>query len=246
MTSASSSLMKPLHDQIWFACQFVRCPQEVAKELLTLAKEAGATVGKFQKRNPKELLTKDQYEAECLLEMREPPASTLRRHQKQGVNNDCRPVERDICCWFAHCVSVDGLIHQAPHPNPANSYGDTYGAHREFLELGLEDHRELQAPYRTWASETITNAPLSLGSPLSTDHCKKIGLEYSCSVWDTTSAKEIIQLNPVLIKVMKGTVYSHLHPCIAFRPHSFVANLDSKSTFALLGMNDTVPLGRQL
>merc|ERR1712039_480114 len=30
---------------------------------------------------------------------------------------------------------------------------------------------------------------------------KKIGLEYSCSVWDTTSAKEIITLNPVLIKV---------------------------------------------
>mmetsp|Transcript_27856 Transcript_27856/g.64719 ORF Transcript_27856/g.64719 Transcript_27856/m.64719 type:complete len:317 (+) Transcript_27856:101-1051(+) len=101
--------------------------KEVAKELLTLAKEAGATVGKFQKRNPKELLTKEQYEA--------------------------------------------------PHPNPANSYGDTYGAHREFLELGVEDHRELQ------------------------DHCKKIGLEYSCSVWDTTSAKEIVSLNPVLIKV---------------------------------------------
>merc|ERR1712087_145543 len=29
----------------------------------------------------------------------------------------------------------------------------------------------------------------------------KIGLEYSCSVWDTTSAKEIASLNPVLIKV---------------------------------------------
>jgi len=100
---------------------------ETAKELLTLAKEAGADVGKFQKRNPRELLTKEQYEA--------------------------------------------------PHPNPDNSYGTTYGAHREFLELNLDDHRELQA------------------------HCQKIGLEYSCSVWDTTSAKEIIQLNPKLIKV---------------------------------------------
>merc|ERR1712087_508532 len=29
----------------------------------------------------------------------------------------------------------------------------------------------------------------------------KIGLEYSCSVWDTTSAKEIASLNPILIKV---------------------------------------------
>lgn len=100
---------------------------EIAKELLTLAKKHGATVGKFQKRTPKELLTPEQY--------------------------------------------------NAPHPNPQNSYGATYGEHREFLEFGLDDHRELQ------------------------EHCKSIGLEYSCSVWDTTSAKEIVQLNPTLIKV---------------------------------------------
>merc|ERR1719203_1459905 len=100
---------------------------EIAKELLTLAKEAGADVGKFQKRNPRELLTKEQY--------------------------------------------------NAPHPNPDNSYGATYGEHREFLELSVDDHRELQA------------------------HCKQIGLEYSCSVWDTTAAKDIVSLNPVLIKV---------------------------------------------
>merc|ERR1711972_277898 len=67
--------------------------------------------------------------------------------------------------------------YNAPHPNPGNSYGKTYGAHREFLELSVDDHRELQ------------------------DHCKKIGLEYSASVWDVTAAKEIVSLNPVLIKV---------------------------------------------
>jgi N-acetylneuraminate synthase len=100
---------------------------EVAKQLLSLAKECGAYVGKFQKRTPKELLTPEQY--------------------------------------------------NAPHPNPHNSYGDTYGAHREALELSVEDHKELQ------------------------DHCKSIGLEYSCSVWDTTAAKDIVSLNPVLIKV---------------------------------------------
>merc|ERR1712216_819174 len=32
-------------------------------------------------------------------------------------------------------------------------------------------------------------------------HCEKIGLTYSCSVWDATSAKEIASLNPKLIKV---------------------------------------------
>ncbi len=36
---------------------------ELAKELIFIAKEAGANVAKFQKRNPKELLTKKQYDA---------------------------------------------------------------------------------------------------------------------------------------------------------------------------------------
>merc|ERR1712039_1059477 len=67
--------------------------------------------------------------------------------------------------------------YNAPHPNAKNSFGATYGAHREFLELSVDDHRELQK------------------------HCEKIGLTYSCSVWDTTAAKEIVSLNPPLIKV---------------------------------------------
>merc|ERR1719183_1570426 len=65
----------------------------------------------------------------------------------------------------------------APHPNPRNSYGDTYGAHREFLELTVDQHRELK------------------------EHCDEIGLGYSCSVWDTTSARELVSINPDLIKV---------------------------------------------
>jgi len=82
---------------------------------------------KFQKRNNKELLTPEQY--------------------------------------------------NAPHPNPANSYGDTYGAHREFLELDVDQHRQL----KEW--------------------CEEFGLVYSTSVWDLTSAKEIASLNPVTIKI---------------------------------------------
>lgn len=65
----------------------------------------------------------------------------------------------------------------APHPNPINSYGPTYGAHREFLEFNLEQHRQLQV----W--------------------CEEFGVEYSTSVWDVTSAKEIITLQPKLIKI---------------------------------------------
>lgn len=67
--------------------------------------------------------------------------------------------------------------YNAPHPNPANSYGATYGEHREFLEFTLEQHRQLQA----W--------------------CQEFGIEYSTSVWDVTSAKEITTLQPQLIKV---------------------------------------------
>lgn len=100
---------------------------EIALELIKLAKDCGADVAKFQKRNNKELLTPEQY--------------------------------------------------KAPHPNPWNSYGETYGAHREFLEFNAKQHEELKK------------------------YAESIGIQYSTSVWDITSAKEIIALNPTLIKV---------------------------------------------
>lgn len=100
---------------------------QIAKELIDLAKQAGADVAKFQKRNSKELLTEEQY--------------------------------------------------HAPHPNPHNSYGATYGEHREFLEFSPEQHAELKA------------------------YCDQVGIGYSTSVWDVSSAKEIVALSPEFIKV---------------------------------------------
>ena len=67
--------------------------------------------------------------------------------------------------------------YNAPHPNPVNSYGDTYGVHREFLELTVEQHAQL----KKW--------------------CEECGIVYSTSVWDMTSAKEIASLNPEFIKI---------------------------------------------
>ncbi|MFD1163102.1 N-acetylneuraminate synthase family protein [Hwangdonia seohaensis] len=64
-----------------------------------------------------------------------------------------------------------------PHPNPANSYGDTYGAHREFLEFDVNQHKKLKA------------------------YCEDIDITYSTSVWDLTSAKEIASINPEFIKI---------------------------------------------
>lgn len=64
-----------------------------------------------------------------------------------------------------------------PHPNPANAYGETYGLHREYLEFNLKQHAELKA------------------------YCEEIGIIYSTSVWDLTSAKEVATLHPAFIKI---------------------------------------------
>lgn len=65
----------------------------------------------------------------------------------------------------------------SPHPNPANSYGNSYGEHREYLEFTIEQHKSLF------------------------DVCGKNNVEYLCSVWDLTSAKEIASLKPAKIKI---------------------------------------------
>lgn len=67
--------------------------------------------------------------------------------------------------------------YNAPHPDPRNSYGATYGEHREFLEFSAEQHRELK------------------------EHAESFGIEYSCSVWDMTSARQIAALGPRIVKI---------------------------------------------
>ncbi len=67
--------------------------------------------------------------------------------------------------------------YNAPHPNPYNSYGATYGAHRDFLEFTQDQHAELKK------------------------YAESIGIGYATSVWDITSAQEIIELKPDFIKV---------------------------------------------
>lgn len=66
----------------------------------------------------------------------------------------------------------------APHPNPRNAYGNSYGAHREFLEFTIDQHVDLA------------------------DFCRKHGIGYSTSVWDMTSAREVVErINPKFIKI---------------------------------------------
>ena len=101
---------------------------DIAKEMIiNAANFCKVDIIKFQKRNPKECLTEEEY--------------------------------------------------NAPHPVPTNSFGQSYGAHREYLEFNIEQHKQL----KEW--------------------CEEFGVDYSCSVWDITSAKEITSLNPKIIKV---------------------------------------------
>lgn len=67
--------------------------------------------------------------------------------------------------------------YNSPHPVPENSYGRTYGEHREFLEFNVIQHKHLK------------------------EFCESLGVIYSSSVWDIQSAKEIAGLNPILIKI---------------------------------------------
>ena len=67
--------------------------------------------------------------------------------------------------------------YNAPHPHPENSYGKTYGEHREALEFTVDQHAQL----KEW--------------------CEQAGIIYSTSVWDMTSAKEIASLKPQFIKI---------------------------------------------
>lgn len=68
-----------------------------------------------------------------------------------------------------------------PHPVPENAYGPSYGAHREALEFDLDQHRELIAA------------------------CQAEGIAYSTSVWDLTSARQMAELNPPLLKIPSAT-----------------------------------------
>jgi N-acetylneuraminate synthase len=101
---------------------------EIAKELIYLAKQAGANYVKFQKRD----------------------------------NDWWRSIKPE---W------------DKPHPEPWNSYGNTYYEHRVSLEFTFEQHSELKK------------------------FCEELGIIYSTSVWDVTSAKEMIKLEPEFLKV---------------------------------------------
>ena len=67
------------------------------------------------------------------------------------------------------------------HPVPHNSFGNTYGDHREYLELNTNTHKQIF------------------------QYCKKKKIKYSCSVWDIKSAEQISKISEQYIKVPSAT-----------------------------------------
>ena len=67
--------------------------------------------------------------------------------------------------------------YNSPHPVPKNSFGNTYGEHREKLEFNLNQHKKIKS------------------------YCKRLKMEAFTSVWDITSAKQILKLKPNNVKV---------------------------------------------
>lgn len=98
-----------------------------AFDLIDIAARCGVDIVKFQKREPRLLLSEEEY--------------------------------------------------NTPHPVPSNSFGDTYGAHREYLEFTIEQHEKLKG------------------------YAEFHNVEYSCSVWDIQSTSDVLYLKPKHIKI---------------------------------------------
>jgi len=71
--------------------------------------------------------------------------------------------------------------YNSKHPIEANSFGKTYGEHREFLEFNLNQHKKIIS------------------------YCIKKKIKYSCSVWDINSAKTISGISKEYIKIPSAT-----------------------------------------
>ena len=89
-----------------------------------------------------------------------------------------------------------------PHPVPENSFGTSYGKHREYLEFNIKQHEKLY------------------------NFCKKVKVKYSTSVWDKKSAIALIKskidldflkipsacnLDFELLEIISSTFYKKIH-----------------------------------
>src|SRR5712691_707211 len=113
-------------------------------------------------------------------------------HNHQGSVQKARELFREVKLAGAHAVKLQkrnnrGLYTKAAFDRPydnENSFGATYGEHREFLELGLPEYTELQA------------------------YAAELGIDFFATAFDFESADFLASLDVPAYKIASGDVKS--------------------------------------
>ena len=113
-------------------------------------------------------------------------------HNHQGSVEKARELFREAKLSGAHAVKLQkrdnrGLYTRAAYNRPydnENSFGATYGEHREFLEFGAREYRELQA------------------------YAKEIGVDFFSTAFDVTSADFLEAFDVPAYKIASGDLKS--------------------------------------
>jgi N-acetylneuraminate synthase/sialic acid synthase len=113
-------------------------------------------------------------------------------HNHQGSLEKARELFREAKLAGAHAVKLQkrnnrGLYTRAAYDKPydnENSFGATYGEHREFLEFGLKEYRDLQG------------------------YAQELGIDFFATAFDVASADFLGALNVPAFKIASGDVKS--------------------------------------
>ncbi len=113
-------------------------------------------------------------------------------HNHQGSVQQCRELFREAKLAGAHAVKLQkrnnrGLFTKAAYDKPydnENSFGATYGEHREFLEFGLTEYQELKA------------------------YAAELGIDFFSTAFDRASADFLESLDVPAYKLASGDLKS--------------------------------------
>ena len=113
-------------------------------------------------------------------------------HNHQGNLDKARELFREAKLAGAHAVKLQkrdnrGLYTRAAYNKPydnENSFGATYGEHREFLEFGATEYRELQR------------------------YARELGIDFFATAFDVASADFLGELDMPAFKIASGDVKS--------------------------------------
>src|SRR5207253_1402498 len=113
-------------------------------------------------------------------------------HNHQGSVEKARELFREAQLSGAHAVKLQkrdnrGLYTRSAYNKPydnENSFGATYGEHREFLEFGAKEYRELQA------------------------YARQLGVDFFSTAFDVASADFLAELDVPAYKIASGDLKS--------------------------------------